>query len=119
MNAVHVPVMLEETLALLEPEQKDSLLIDCTMGEGGHSYGFLSRYPDLKVVGLDRDSGIQKRAKERLEEFSSRTAFYHTWFDDFFSCYPSELKRPDLILFDLEMNGRIKTLPGNMYALIL
>lgn len=113
MNAVHVPVMLEETLALLEPEQKDSLLIDCTMGEGGHSYGFLSRYPDLKVVGLDRDSGIQKRAKERLEEFSSRTAFYHTWFDDFFSCYPSELKRPDLILFDLgisvyhyELSGR-------------
>lgn len=113
MNAVHVPVMLEETLALLKPEQPEGLLIDCTMGEGGHSYGFLSRYPGLKVVGLDRDEGIQSRAKERLCEFSDRTAFYHTWFDDFFSCYPSELKRPDLILFDLgisvyhyELSGR-------------
>lgn len=101
MEAVHTSVMLQETLSMLEPENANSFLIDCTMGEGGHSFGFLTKYPNVRVLGLDADVGIQARAKERLASFGNRVSFCHTWFDDFFFSYPHDLVRPDLILFDL------------------
>jgi 16S rRNA (cytosine1402-N4)-methyltransferase len=71
------------------------------MGEGGHSYLFLSRFPDLKVIGVDADPAIQAAAKERLAEFGDRVHFYSGWAQDFFADYPAALKRPDSILIDL------------------
>jgi 16S rRNA (cytosine1402-N4)-methyltransferase len=100
-EAVHIPVMREEILELLAPQGKDELLVDATMGEGGHSLAFLSRFPDIKIVGIDADSGIQEIAKERLKEFAGRLHFYSGWSQDFFAEYPGELKRPDIILIDL------------------
>lgn len=101
MDICHKPVMLNEVLNYLVPLKEDSLLIDSTMGEGGHSIEFLRRYPSLKVIGLDRDERIQCVAKERLADYSGRVSFYNTWFDDFYKNYPVQLERPDLILFDL------------------
>ncbi len=76
-------------------------MIDSTLGEGGHSFNFLSKYPSLKIIGLDADSVIQKRAKERLAPFGERMEFYNGWFNDFYSSYPEDKRRPNLILFDL------------------
>ena len=76
-------------------------MIDSTLGEGGHSFNFLSKYPSLKIIGLDADSIIQKRAKERLAPFGERMSFYNGWFNDFYSSYPEDKRRPNLILFDL------------------
>lgn len=97
---VHRPVLAAEVLENLIPPRGDSLLIDSTTGEGGHTQLFLERYPQLSVVALDADSRIQRRAKERLAPFGERVSFYRTWFDDFYDCYPLNV-RPDLILFDL------------------
>jgi 16S rRNA (cytosine1402-N4)-methyltransferase len=101
MEIVHTPVLLEETLAYLAPRGKDDLMVDATQGEGGHSFAFLSRFADLKIVGIDADSDIQARARQRLECFGGRAHFYSGWSQEFFAEYPAELKRPDTILADL------------------
>lgn len=101
MEAVHKSVLLNEVLQFLQPEKANSLLIDSTLGEGGHTKAFLEKYGDLQVVGLDADKQIQERAKERLAAFEPRVKFVLTWFDDFYSNYPMDLPSPDLILFDL------------------
>ncbi|MDY4902977.1 MAG: 16S rRNA (cytosine(1402)-N(4))-methyltransferase RsmH [Treponema sp.] len=105
MEIVHTPVLLNECLSYLSPVgedfENDAFMIDSTLGEGGHSFNFLSKYPGLKILGLDADSVIQKRAKERLAPFGERMDFYNGWFNDFYENYPAGKRRPNLILFDL------------------
>ncbi|MDR2953327.1 MAG: 16S rRNA (cytosine(1402)-N(4))-methyltransferase RsmH [Treponema sp.] len=100
-EAVHRPVLLEETLRFLAPKEKESLMIDATLGEGSHSLAFLSRFPRIKIAGIDADASIMEVAKERLGSFTGRVHFYTGWSQDFFAEYPAELKRPDIILIDL------------------
>ena len=99
MEVVHYPVMHREVLENLPIPEGDSLLIDCTTGEGGHTSLFLSSYPSLTVIGIDRDSVIQKKAIERLSGFGGRFHPVNAWFDDYLSEAPSE--SADAILFDL------------------
>ena len=101
MDFTHTPVLLEQTLEYLAPRGRGELMVDATMGEGGHSYAFLSHFPDIKLIGVDADDSIQAIAKTRLAEFGDRVHFHSGWAQDFFAEYPSELKRPDTILADL------------------
>lgn len=105
MEIVHTPVLLRECLDFLSPVgesyEKNAFMIDSTLGEGGHTNAFLSKYPELKICGVDADSVIQQRAKERLSCFGDRIRFFNGWFNDFYSSYPAEMPKPDLILFDL------------------
>lgn len=117
MQPIHVPVLLEECVELLSPRgeafEKDALMIDSTLGEGGHSQAFLERYENLRVCGIDADGAIQTRAKERLSRFGGRVEFFNGWFDEFYANYPLGARKPNLILFDLgisifhyELSGR-------------
>jgi len=99
-EAVHTPVLLAEVIRFLGPRSEDELMIDATLGEGGHSNQFLSRFPGLKITGIDADREILKIAGERLKGFGKRIDFYSGRSYDFFSEYAPE-RRPDTILFDL------------------
>jgi 16S rRNA (cytosine1402-N4)-methyltransferase len=104
-KVLHYSVMPQEVMKMLGPavELENSLLIDCTLGEGGHSELFLKNFPNLQLVGLDRDSEIIKRAKQRLAPFGDRVTIFNTWFDDFFTkseMYES-VGKPTCILLDL------------------
>lgn len=105
MEIVHTPVLLNECLDYLSPIgesfEKNALMIDSTLGEGGHSFNFLSKFENLKIVGLDADKVIQAKARERLACFGERMNFFNGWFNDFYTNYPSEYEKPNLILFDL------------------
>jgi 16S rRNA (cytosine1402-N4)-methyltransferase len=101
MEIVHTPVLSEELIRYLGPRNDEELMIDATQGEGGHSYDFLSRFPGLRIIGIDADPEIQKTARERLKEFGDRVQFFSGWSQDFFSAYPASLERPDIILMDL------------------
>ena len=105
MEIVHTPVLLNECLDYLSPVgesfEKNALMIDSTLGEGGHSFNFLSKFENLKIVGLDADKVIQAKARERLSCFGQRMNFFNGWFNDFYANYPSDYEKPNLILFDL------------------
>jgi len=101
MDIVHTPVLLEETIKYLAPRKDGELMIDATVGEGGHSNAFLSQFPELKLIGVDVDPDILAIARERLLRFGERVRFFSGWADDFFTEYPEEYKRPDTILLDL------------------
>ena len=101
MDTVHNSVMTEEVLEYLAPKAEGALLIDCTLGEGGHSERFLSTFPTLRVVGVDADEHILEKAKQRLAPYSARFRAFNTWFNIFFREYPLGGERPDSILFDL------------------
>jgi 16S rRNA (cytosine1402-N4)-methyltransferase len=103
-ESVHTPVLLEEVLTLLAPREAVALLIDATLGEGGHAAAFLSRYPGLDLFGLDADDEILQRARRRLGALGAgeRVRYFREWFDDFFVSYEARFDRgPDRILMDL------------------
>lgn len=105
MEIVHTPVLLQECLEYLSPAgetfEKNALMIDSTLGEGGHSNAFLSKFPGLHIIGLDADKTIQARARERLSVYGKRMNFFNGWFNDFYENYDLSGERPELILFDL------------------
>jgi 16S rRNA (cytosine1402-N4)-methyltransferase len=113
MDIAHTPVLLEETVAYLAPRKSGELMVDATQGEGGHSYAFLSRFPDLRLIGIDADAGIQRTARERLSEFGERARFYSGWAEDFFAgpegggmdTASGPAERPDTILIDLGVSS--------------
>ena len=99
MQYVHYSVMQNEVLSFLNPGDGEALLVDCTLGEGGHSNLFLQRYPKLKVIGLDRDCRIMEKAKNRLAPYGDRFRARNIWFDEFWKNYDGPAV--DYVLFDL------------------
>ncbi len=99
MEIVHRSVLANEVLEQLHLPPDGGVLIDCTLGEGGHSALFLERYPNLHVIGVDRDETILAKAKKRLEKYGSRFTPVNMWFDHFLESYTGE--RVDALLFDL------------------
>jgi len=78
----HVPVLAERCLELLEPALVDGgLLVDATLGMGGHAELVLERIPEARVVGIDRDPVAVRLAGERLVRFGPRFRAIHGTYD--------------------------------------
>jgi 16S rRNA (cytosine1402-N4)-methyltransferase len=82
-NEIHTPVMLERSIELLGPalQEPGAVLVDATLGMAGHAEAFLTRFPDLALVGLDRDLEALAIAEERLKAFAGRVHLVHTVYD--------------------------------------
>lgn len=80
----HVPVLAEPLLAALaDLPASGGLLIDCTLGGGGHSALLLEAHPRLRLVGLDQDPAARAAAAERLAPFGERAAIVASNFADY------------------------------------
>ncbi len=71
MSPVHVPVLRDPVVALLSPAAP-GLLVDATVGPGGHAEALLEAAPGFTLLGLDRDPRALELARRRLERFGSR-----------------------------------------------
>lgn len=71
----HEPVLLQETLEFLEPNRRDGVLVDATVGLGGHTEALLECYPDVRLVAIDRDPEALERSRQRLSRFGDRVTF--------------------------------------------
>jgi 16S rRNA (cytosine1402-N4)-methyltransferase len=80
----HIPVMRDRVLALLAPalETPGAVLVDATLGLGGHAEQALTQFPDIHLVGLDRDPEALRLSGERLAPFSGRTTLVHAVYDE-------------------------------------
>ncbi|NKX54950.1 16S rRNA (cytosine(1402)-N(4))-methyltransferase RsmH [Arthrobacter mobilis] len=84
----HVPVLRERCVNLLAPSIERAaeasgraVVVDATLGMGGHSEAMLRRFPRLHLIGIDRDEQALALAGERLAEFRDRTDLVHAVYD--------------------------------------
>ena len=80
---LHTPVMLERCLELLAPALSGNhpVVLDCTLGLGGHSQALLEANPNLRVIGIDRDPKAIELASERLSGFGLRFSAHLAIYD--------------------------------------
>ncbi|BDS50566.1 16S rRNA (cytosine(1402)-N(4))-methyltransferase RsmH [Rhodoluna lacicola] len=84
ISELHDPVLLERAIELLAPafEIETPIFVDCTLGLGGHSEAFLDRFPNLTLVGIDRDPSALALAAERLARFGDRVNLVHAVYEE-------------------------------------
>lgn len=84
ISELHEPVLLERAIELLAPafEIDSPVFVDCTLGLGGHSEAFLDRFPNLTLVGIDRDPSALVLAGERLARFGNRVHLVHAVYEE-------------------------------------
>ncbi|MEM8710662.1 MAG: 16S rRNA (cytosine(1402)-N(4))-methyltransferase RsmH [Planctomycetota bacterium] len=102
---VHVPVLPEEVARLLgggrSEESLSGLLVDCTLGAGGHSKFLLGRFPRLRLLGIDQDPEILAVARERLEPFHDRVSIEHARMSELIDVLGGLDEAPIAVLMDV------------------
>ena len=107
-GARHVPVLLPRVAELLEPALRDrpAVLVDATLGLGGHAAALLAAHPRLTLVGLDRDPQALALAGRRLVAYSDRIHLVHAVYDRIADVLGElGLPRVDGVLFDLGVSS--------------
>ena len=105
---LHVPVLLERCIELLAPAltRPGAVVVDATEGMGGHSEALLECFPEVRLIGLDRDTDALRLAGERLARFGDRVTLIHTVYDGIADASASAgSSRVDGILFDLGVSS--------------
>jgi 16S rRNA (cytosine1402-N4)-methyltransferase len=108
MSPTHVPVLLDRVVALLAPalQHPDAVLVDATLGLGGHSEAVLARCELARVVGIDRDPDALDRARERLAPYGDRFSGVHAVYDEIPDVLDElGLASVDGVLFDLGVSS--------------
>ena len=96
----HLPVMLNEVIEVSTPS-KGGKFVDCTFGGGGYSKEIL-KYPNTKVLALDRDKKASLHAKELENKFPNRFKFNHIKFSQLASVTNENV---DVVIFDLGLSS--------------
>ncbi|MEU6644823.1 16S rRNA (cytosine(1402)-N(4))-methyltransferase RsmH [Saccharomonospora sp. NPDC046836] len=82
-GSAHLPVLLDRVLELFAPalSGREAVLVDATLGLGGHADALLSAHPALRLIGLDRDPNALERSRERLARHGDRVQLVHAVYD--------------------------------------
>lgn len=107
-DEIHAPVLLDRCIELLAPalQHDGAVVVDATLGMGGHSEALLERFPQVRLIGLDRDTDALRIAGERLARFGDRVDLVHTVYDGIADAVSSVgVRRADGILFDLGVSS--------------
>ncbi len=104
----HIPVLLERCIELLAPAvtAPGAILVDGTLGLGGHAEAFLTRFPELRVVGIDRDPTALALSAERLASFGTRVVLVQATYDQIIEVLAGAgLDAPQGVLLDLGVSS--------------
>jgi 16S rRNA (cytosine1402-N4)-methyltransferase len=104
----HVPVLLHRCLELLGPALagRPAVVLDATVGLGGHAAALLEAHPALTLIGLDRDPQAIRVATERLHAYSGRLHLVHAVYDELLDVLARlGVARLDGVLFDLGVSS--------------
>lgn len=103
LREIHLPVLRDRCVELLAPalEEPGAVLVDATLGIGGHAEAFLERFENIRLVGLDRDRDALNIAAERLAPYADRITLVHTVYD----AIGEHAAGASAILFDLGVSS--------------
>ena len=107
-GAKHVPVALPRVGELLRPALSDrpAVMVDATLGLGGHAAALLAEHPQLTLVGLDRDPEALAMAGRRLAAYADRIHLVHAVYDRMADVLAElGLHRVHGVLFDLGVSS--------------
>ena len=106
MEFKHIPVLFHEIMDIMAP-QPGEVFVDCTLGGGGHSRGFLERMgDDGRLIGIDQDTNALQAAGANLAEFGDRVTYVHSNYnnlDEILNTYAPD--GVDGILFDIGVSS--------------
>ncbi len=106
---MHISVSLDRCIELLSPAISNSaspVFVDATLGLGGHSFEMLNRFPNLTLIGIDRDKAAIEKANARLSQFGNRVHIAHSVFNHFDEVVKSfGFNQIDGALFDLGVSS--------------
>jgi 16S rRNA (cytosine1402-N4)-methyltransferase len=105
----HISVMRDTCIDLLTPainKSETPVVVDATLGLGGHSEALLESNPNLVLIGIDRDLDAIVKAKNRLAKYENRVKLNHAIFDEISEVVNSfGYSKVDGILFDLGVSS--------------
>jgi 16S rRNA (cytosine1402-N4)-methyltransferase len=105
----HISVMLDRCIELLSPTvllNEKPVIVDCTLGLGGHTEALLEKFPTLTIIGIDRDQIALDRASARLARFGDRFKSAHAIFDQIDNVVASHgFREVNGVLFDLGVSS--------------
>jgi 16S rRNA (cytosine1402-N4)-methyltransferase len=122
--AGHLPVMVEEVLGLFGPalEPSGAILVDATLGRGGHARALLDAHPGLALIGVDTDAQAIEESRRLLAPYAGRVTLVHSRNDEI----PELLSRQNQgglgdqrvqgVLFDLGVSSPQLDDPGRGFA---
>jgi 16S rRNA (cytosine1402-N4)-methyltransferase len=104
----HVPVLLGRVLELLAPAltAPGAVVVDATLGMGGHAEALLVAHPQARLIGIDRDTDALALATARLAPFETRISLVHAVYDQLPVVLDElGLSEVDGVLFDLGVSS--------------
>jgi 16S rRNA (cytosine1402-N4)-methyltransferase len=108
-DLAHIPVALDQCVDLLSPalvNKSKPYLIDATLGLAGHAKVMLERFPNLHLIGIDRDQSAIKLAQANLAQYADRITIVNTTFDQIdLALSTASVTQVDGILFDLGVSS--------------
>ena len=107
-RGIHVPVQLERCLELLRPalSRPDAVHLDATLGLGGHAEAVLEAFPQVTLVGIDRDPQALALAGARLAAHAGRTHLVHAVYNELARVLDSlDVEAVNGVLFDLGVSS--------------
>lgn len=108
MTYTHEPVLADRVEALLGPalQHRGAVMVDATLGLGGHAARMLTAFPEMRLIGLDRDPHALAHARQRLEPFADRCTLVHAVFDELAGVLDGlGIATVDAVLFDLGVSS--------------
>lgn len=104
ISYAHSPVMTQEAIEYLNIRPK-TIIIDATLGGGGHAKAILEASKSVKLIGIDQDADAIESARSNLKAFAERVEVIHANFSGLRTIFEERRTKIDGILFDLGVSS--------------
>ena len=102
----HVPILVDEVLSIVSHPGRQ-IVVDATMGGGGHAEAILNAFEGVSLIGIDHDAEAVSRCAERLKNFGERVSCDNAAFENMNEVLDSKgVSLVDVILMDLGEKAR-------------
>ena len=111
MTQEHIPVLINDIIHIIQQNSNfdgshKTVFVDCTFGRGGYTRAVLENIPNSYVIGIDRDSNVQKYADEIKNDFGDRFSFHHARFSEIKNIAEKDgIESVDAVLIDLGVSS--------------